>query len=134
MDKRSIDTIDYLANMLDDPQDEYLRHHESLWQYAALLDRVATVEGLQISEEVNQMLNFFPDGVDVDFAEPGAPPEEARRQAMRRQKRREELIRILKFHIDEFDRIAEEQGAYNYNIKKGAASGEQATPQGDAKS
>mgnify|MGYP000852750868 CR=1 FL=1 len=134
MDKRSREAINWLYEMFEEPLGNFFKFHEYLWPYAALLEKIATIEGLKLSDDVYQMLNNYPDGVDEPYPDDDATTEEKLNQMAKRRKRRMELIRTMRFHIDELDRIAEEQRAYNHDIKKGAASGEQATPQGDAKS
>ena len=117
MIEQSIESIDWLQSVFEEPIDNFLAYHDYLWPYAALLCKIADVEGLELSDNIIQMLNFYPDGVDEPFAKDDASSEEKLNQWAKRCKRRKELISTIKFHIDEFERIAEEQGAYSYQGK-----------------
>jgi len=80
----------------------------NLWPTAAMLCKIADVEGWEISADVRKMVECYPDGMDMEFSIYNASKKEAKAHEKQYFQRRAELIDTLKSEIDKFNKIADQ--------------------------
>lgn len=108
MNKRSLDAIHDLQDDFEDCYKIEFRNHANLWAFAALLCKIADTESLLLSEEVRQIFNNYPDGMDDEHSVNELFTDKNVTDFFRR---RWGMIYILKSEIDKFARIAEQAKA-----------------------